>query len=280
MGSAVKKVIAQSPAITEVKKTQSPPPPPPPPKLVQDYFKSEFYDPMARGTQALIPVKLPTGEDYTFVGGAPLAGFQDYLKSIDEMPAGIIRTNEEGKPEYRYPTFFEQREGSRVEPYITSQDVLSKEAYRERLDPMSFLATLPSYVGSVETPKIPRVPGPPRIEDLSRSFDFMSPDFSKRRRRLSELEAEERTPIGMKDGGVMNLQMGGVPMEIDYRQSGGFVPIGEKEKADDVPARLSKNEFVMTADAVRGMGEGDIDKGAQRMYDIMNSYEVIGRRFA
>lgn len=258
---------------------QTTPSPPPPPKLVQDYFKSEFYDPMAVGTQAIIPVKLPTGEEYKFVGGAPLAGFQEYLKSIDELPAAIIGAKE-GKPEYRYPTFFEQREGSKVEPYITSQDILSKEAYRERLDPMSFLATLPSYVGVAKPPEIPRVPSPPRIENLSRFFDFLSPDFARRRSLLSESEAEERIPIGMKDGGIMSLQMGGVPMEMDYRQSGGFVPLGAREKADDVPARLSKNEFVMTADAVRGMGQGDINKGAQRMYDIMNTYETIGRSLA
>jgi hypothetical protein len=65
---------------------------------------------------------------------------------------------------------------------------------------------------------------------------------------------------------------GGVP-EIDYRQSGGFVPMGKKEKADDVPAMLSKNEFVMTADAVRGMGDGNVEKGAQRMYDQMRQLE-------
>ena len=79
-----------------------------------------------------------------------------------------------------------------------------------------------------------------------------------------------------KDGGIMGLNMGGTPMEMDYR-GGGFIPIGAKEKADDVPARLSKNEFVMTADAVRGMGGGDVNKGAERMYDIMNRYEAIGR---
>ena len=56
------------------------------------------------------------------------------------------------------------------------------------------------------------------------------------------------------DGGIMNLKMGGMPAEMDLR-GGGFVPIGAKEKADDVPARLSKNEFVMTADAVRGTEE-------------------------
>jgi hypothetical protein len=275
MGSAITKVVKDNPAIFATNAVQTPPPP----KLVQDYFKSEFYDPMAKGTQAIIPVKLPTGEEYKFVGGAPLVGFQEYLKNIDELPAAIIGANE-GKPEYRYPTFFEQREGSDVQPYITSQDILSKESYKKRLDPMSFLATLPSYVGVVKPPETPRVPGPPRIENLSKFFDFLSPDFTRRRSLLSESEAEERIPVGMKDGGIMSLQMGGVPMEMDYRQSGGFVPLGAREKADDVPARLSKNEFVMTADAVRGMGQGDINKGAQRMYDIMNNYETIGRSLA
>jgi len=70
-------------------------------------------------------------------------------------------------------------------------------------------------------------------------------------------------------GGLMNL--GG--MEKDYRTSGGFVPIGKKEKADDVPARLSKNEFVMTADAVRAAGGGNINKGAQKMYNTMKQLE-------
>jgi hypothetical protein len=61
--------------------------------------------------------------------------------------------------------------------------------------------------------------------------------------------------------------------ELDMRKSGGFVPIGVKEKADDVPAMLSKNEFVMTADAVRAAGGGSINKGAQRMYDTMKKLE-------
>jgi hypothetical protein len=81
----------------------------------------------------------------------------------------------------------------------------------------------------------------------------------------------------MAGGGIADLPKvrmleGGVP-EIDYRQSGGFVPMGKKEKADDVPAMLSKNEFVMTADAVRGMGDGNVEKGAQKMYDQMRELE-------
>ena len=67
------------------------------------------------------------------------------------------------------------------------------------------------------------------------------------------------------------LNFGGREMDL---RGGGFVPIGRKERADDVPARLSKNEFVMTADAVRAAGGGSVNKGAQRMYDIMNRLEA------
>ena len=72
--------------------------------------------------------------------------------------------------------------------------------------------------------------------------------------------------------GMPRVNTGGI-RELDYRQSGGFVPVGVKEKADDVPAMLSKNEFVMTADAVKGAGGGSVEKGAQRMYDTMKRLE-------
>ena len=78
--------------------------------------------------------------------------------------------------------------------------------------------------------------------------------------------------IGKAEGGLMDL--GG--MEKDYRAEGGFVPIGEYEKKDDVPARLSVNEFVFTADAVRGAGQGDIDKGAEIMENMMENLENGG----
>jgi len=64
--------------------------------------------------------------------------------------------------------------------------------------------------------------------------------------------------------------------EMDLREEGGFVPLGRMERADDVPARLSKNEFVFTADAVRSAGEGDIDKGAEVMYNMMKNLESGG----
>jgi len=79
--------------------------------------------------------------------------------------------------------------------------------------------------------------------------------------------------VGRAEGGLMNL--GG--MEKDYRAEGGFVPIGKREKADDVPARLSVNEFVFTADAVRNAGGGDIDKGAEVMQNLMDNLEAGGK---
>jgi hypothetical protein len=104
------------------------------------------------------------------------------------------------------------------------------------------------------------------------------PDISKQHvddtgRRMTEPEEDEvsETMImveGKKDGGIMNL--GGKEMDL---RGGGFVPIGKKERADDVPARLSKNEFVFTADAVRAAGGGSVQKGAQKMYDTMKMLE-------
>ena len=86
--------------------------------------------------------------------------------------------------------------------------------------------------------------------------------------------------VGKQEGGIMEdeasemIDMGG--MEKDYRNEGGFVAMGGKERADDVPARLSKNEFVFTADAVRNAGGGNIDKGAEVMENLMNNLEQGG----
>jgi len=83
----------------------------------------------------------------------------------------------------------------------------------------------------------------------------------------------EEMDQGMADGGSVP-QTNSIPqgMQIDGR-GGGFIPMGAKEKHDDVPAMLAKNEFVMTSDAVKAAGGGSVNKGAQVMYDLMNSLE-------
>ena len=87
--------------------------------------------------------------------------------------------------------------------------------------------------------------------------------------------------MGKQEGGIMEteeaeemIDLGG--QEKDFRETGGFVDLGKEEKADDVPARLSKNEFVFTADAVRNAGGGDIDKGAEIMENLMKNLEAGG----
>ena len=80
--------------------------------------------------------------------------------------------------------------------------------------------------------------------------------------------------MGMGPAGLPGIpRMAPDGMEFDMRAEGGFQPLGAKEGKDDVPAMLAKNEFVMTADAVRGAGNGSIEKGAQRMYDTMKNLE-------
>ena len=95
-------------------------------------------------------------------------------------------------------------------------------------------------------------------------YDYKGPADVKIRETMEESFREKAA-----EGGLMDL--GGKEMDL---RGGGFVPIGKKEKADDVPARLSKNEFVMTADAVRAAGGGSVNEGAKRMYKVMNDLEA------
>jgi len=106
--------------------------------------------------------------------------------------------------------------------------------------------------------------------ELSEKFyNKLGDDYIQEMETVKERGYNTGGIIGLKEGGMLNF--GGREMDL---RTGGFVPIGKKERADDVPARLSKNEFVMTADAVRAAGGGSVNKGAQRMYDVMNKLEA------
>jgi len=64
-------------------------------------------------------------------------------------------------------------------------------------------------------------------------------------------------------------------MQLDMRDSGGYQPHGKAEKHDDVRALLAQGEFVMTSDAVKGMGGGDREVGAKKMYNLMHNMEAM-----
>ena len=115
--------------------------------------------------------------------------------------------------------------------------------------------------------------GDPNYQGWKRIYEA-NPDAASMNENHKIYENYYMSKQNMKaEGGIMDL--GG--MEKDYRAEGGFVPIGREEKADDVPARLSVNEFVFTADAVRNAGGGDIDQGAQVMENMMKHLEQGGQ---
>ncbi len=103
---------------------------------------------------------------------------------------------------------------------------------------------------------------------------------------VSDIEAEIFQLTGKtfrSVGGISDVPTGKIRknnagvVERDYRDEGGFVPVGIKERADDVPAMLSKNEFVMTADAVRGIGNGSVEEGSKKLYNTMKKAEQVGK---
>ena len=107
--------------------------------------------------------------------------------------------------------------------------------------------------------------------DPTQSALYFMPPKSAVQRSFYAADGGLASLPGYAEGGM--IDMGG--LEKDYRE-GGFVPLGAEERADDVPARLSKNEFVFTADAVRNAGGGDIDKGAEIMQNMMDNLEAGG----
>ena len=117
----------------------------------------------------------------------------------------------------------------------------------------------------------------PSLEDSLNEKSLMM--FRKPYYELTEEEVELLNEmatggrVGYAGGGTMNRNLLNTGVDKDMR-TGGFIPEGTREKADDVPARLSKNEFVMTADAVKAAGGGSVNRGAQRMYNLMNNLEA------
>ena len=85
--------------------------------------------------------------------------------------------------------------------------------------------------------------------------------------------------MGTSQFGLMGNEHPVIPSkdgnQLDMRQTGGYQPHGKAEKHDDVRALLAQGEFVMTSDAVKGMGGGDREAGAKKMYDLMHNMEAM-----
>tara|TARA_B100001059_G_scaffold162170_1_gene161747 strand:- start:36 stop:659 length:624 start_codon:yes stop_codon:yes gene_type:complete len=131
-----------------------------------------------------------------------------------------------------------------------------------------------------------------KIEELLDQYYRFQEDYERKKDMAPTQEAAMGGRIGYALGDTASqnamqaASIEGLPVrqnpkgvqELDLRDNGGFIPpVGIKEKEDDIPAMLSNNEFVFTADAVRGMGDGDVELGAQRMYDQMKMLEAGGK---
>ena len=198
------------------------------------------------------------------IGKAALIGGLGYIAGGGGMPkflggrglGGFEFANIFSK---KNPLFFSTKDGEQVfSPFKASSlfalSPLFLEEDTNEEDYQKFLA---------ERGKGAQLPAPiPTIRDKYK--DYLARGFLA--------EGGKAEPVAKKTMPLLDMD----GKEMDLREDGGFVPIGRMEKADDVPARLSKNEFVFTADAVRNAGEGDIDKGAEVMYNMMKNLEAGG----
>ena len=230
-----------------------------------------------------------------------MGGITDVMKQADlyrQGDVGQMYMNQGGRIGYRYGrTYKDATEREKLKEILKNRDIISLDDYSTE-ELMSLLKGMrPSRkqgrfgrlrkqegggADYINTHKPKKRGNPPVMsqkkqkKDEDEKSEFLKKLIKFRDSVLDVPETMSPLPDNRKmknEGGLLDL--GG--MEKDYRETGGFVPIGEYEKKDDVPARLSVNEFVMTADAVRGAGDGDIDKGSEVMEGIMENFEQKGR---
>jgi hypothetical protein len=200
---------------------------------------------------------------------------KQYMSPTDQG-SGVIYRNEKGEP----ITKNEWLRLTSEAPSITLPEKETKGMKKSNYESDPYLLQLMRKTGEDVF-----FFGEPNPELNYREFDKMPMDYQNKvedkregRRRFYQKYDYKQAPRYERMGYAMGSEVpvrrneGGIT-ELDYRNTGGFVPIGVKEKADDVPAMLSKNEFVFTADAVRAAGGGSVQKGAQKMYNTMKMLE-------
>ena len=249
---------------------------------------------------------------YTKIGAIGLSAY-DYLKNASTpQEAGQMLVEQTGNPddyERGYNLFSQIPEGAFDIPaqYRLANGGMPRRNYAMGGEPLPEDPTKPinpfgpKPTGPVLPNKMADIPKDLSLEDAIRTFRMLFERDPKdmeellefyKNRSLSEADSEEGIMMA-KNGGFMRKNfalgtrptdqesgLGGLPIEADMRYTGGFMPYGAVEKADDVPARLSKNEFVFTADAVRAAGGGSVEKGAQKMYNTMKQLEAQSKGMA
>ena len=216
------------------------------------------------------------------------------LKGIMQL-AGAMEP-EQGK-EYFESTVLDMMEtsGMKAQDINALMDEIQKEVLNEETRITKANGSNPAEMGMPTPPSGAMVPTPEQMEKMKREIFsvtnnadiLLKDDPIEVAQEYQELQQSGRMQAAQ--GGRMHYALGdgvaSIPIrdngmgvqELDYRGTGGMVPVGVKEKADDVPAMLSKNEFVITADAVRGIGNGSIENGSEKLYNMMKQYEQVGK---
>jgi len=184
------------------------------------------------------------------------------------------------------------------DPFATIQRGVSSAYDYATKDPSNTILTGTALLSLAQQPNESdeeyrlRAQNDPRVAEYITQYGGQAKVYSPGKSGLYSMERAIDPFAGrntfVANGGRIGYEYGSMPMgeprrnqagimELDYRAKGGFVPpVGIKEKADDIPAMLSNNEFVFTADAVRNAGGGNVNKGAQKMYGLMKQLEAGG----
>ena len=177
------------------------------------------------------------------------------------------------------PIFYEDQSLINKLNALSPEEAFGGETFEtlSDVDQYNFAQAFPQFQSQLRNPNYVSSYGPDPISAFSRRYGI----GLKEGGRIGYAYGNRAEDNAIQASGVEGLPLNQNPAgitELDLRDSGGFIPpVGVKERADDIPAMLSNNEFVFTADAVRGMGDGDVNKGAQRMYDMMKKLENGGR---
>ena len=209
-----------------------------------DRMSKKRMEPTIRGVAAL-------GGRMGFDKGTPM-GLQGLGSLMDEEMVVIIDYDEDGNPRLvRVPKSEVMKDMKKSLPVVVEDDMVPI-VVDDKMDSRDIVIPM----------------------DKEKVLEGIVPRDNKAR-------GDTASDNAMQAAGVEGLPIRQNPKgvkELDLRKTGGFIPpVGIKEKADDIPAMLSNNEFVFTADAVRGAGGGNVELGAQRMYDTMKRLEAGGK---
>ena len=202
--------------------------------------------------------------------GGPVSGITDMInQNIDQMQDNLSQQIQGGFTTQETIVPVDEAPASTMTQPQGIQAMSNFDLFRQRMNQMRSRLQQP---GAQEGPQ----GGGQALGQAQQAFMPLGGPFGGPSTLAYQRQRQGRSGIsslyGFANGGMATAP--GMPqgMQVDGR-NGTFIPMGVKEKADDVPAMLSKNEFVMTADAVKAAGGGSVEKGAQRMYDLMNTLE-------